>query len=331
MKIGVFTALFSDRGLDETLDTVASLGLEAVELGAGAYPGSAHLAVDQLLDSEQARRELLSKIADRNLVISALSVHGNPLHPKVAIAKEHHEAFVKAVRLAALLRVERLNGFSGCPGDGPAAENPTWVTCAWPDEYREVLRWQWAERVVPYWREQASLLREYGIKFCIEMHPGFVVYNNETLLRLREVAGEEIGANFDPSHLWWQGIDPLLAARHLGLAGALFHVHAKDTRIEPATSLLNGNLDAKSYSDVLGRSWSFRTVGYGHSIEWWKDLVSVLRAVGYDWVLSIEHEDALMSPMEGLRKAVDALRKAVISEPAGDMFWAAGPDALPSP
>lgn len=322
MKIGIFTALFGDKSFDETLQIVRQEGIEAVEFGAGAYPGSAHLDVGRLLESDAARKELLSKVENHGLVISAISVHGNPLHPDAAIAQDHHDAFVNAVKLADALGVRRVNGFSGCPGDGPEAKNPNWVTCAWPDEYRDILAWQWNERVIPYWKEQHALLAKHDVRFCIEMHPGFVCYANDTLLKLRQACGERIGANFDPSHLWWQGVDPIVAMRELAREGALFHVHAKDTRIDPMNAARNGNLDTKSYGDVLERSWVFRSVGYGHGIEWWKDFVSNLRMVGYDDVLSIEHEDGLMSPMEGLRKAVAALKQAVIGESAGPMFWA---------
>lgn len=325
MKIGIFTALFGDKSLEETLDLVKAEGIESVELGGGAYPGSAHLEVEALLEDAGKRRDLMNKIESRNLMLSAISVHGNPIHPNRDIAQDHHNAFVNAVKLAGMLGVPCVNGFSGCPGDGPNAVNPNWVTCAWPDEFRDILEWQWANAVLPYWTEQADLLAEHKVKFAIEMHPGFVCYSNDTLLRLRKGAGkngEWIGANFDPSHLWWQGIDPIAAVRELGAEGALFHVHAKDVRIDPYNSGLNGNLDTKSYGDILQRSWVFRSVGYGHGIEWWKDFCSNLRMVGYDYVLSIEHEDGLMSPIEGLRKAVHVLKQAVISEDAGDMFWA---------
>lgn len=325
MKIGVFTALFGDRSLKETLDIVQDLGIEAVELGVGAYPGSPHLEIDKLLGSKAARDSLLKELAKRNLELSALSCHGNPLHPVRSIARDHHKAFLRAVELAHLLGVQNVNGFSGCPGEKSGSKSPNWVTCAWPDEYRELLDWQWKKRVMPYWREQAKLLKAKGVRFCIEMHPGFVCYSNDTLLKLRSnlgKLGDVIGANFDPSHLWWQGVDPLAAVRELGQEGALFHVHAKDVRIEPLNAMRNGNLDAKSYADIAGRSWVFRTVGYGHDVAWWKDFCSVLRTVGYDGVMSIEHEDALMSPLEGLRKAVSTLKEAVIREPAGPMFWA---------
>lgn len=325
MKIGIFTALFGDKSLTETLDLVKEEGIQAVEFGAGAYPGSAHLSVKKLLGSQSERDKLLKEVHSRGLTISAISVHGNPLHPNKKIAKEHHDVFVEAVQLAAALGVKNVNGFSGCPGDHEKALNPNWVTCAWPDEFRDVLDWQWSKVVIPYWTEQAAFLKKNKVRFCIEMHPGFVCYSNDTLLRLRNGVGKNgdaIGANFDPSHLWWQGINPISAVRELGKEGALYHVHAKDTRIDPINSARNGNLDTKSYGDILNRSWVFRSVGYGHTLGWWKDFVSNLRMSGYDDVLSIEHEDGLMSPMEGLRKALDVLRAAVIQEPAGTMFWA---------
>jgi sugar phosphate isomerase/epimerase len=324
MKIGLFIALFGDKSLEEALDIAKGEGVGAVEIGAGNYPGSPHLDVDALLADKAKRDGLMKAIGDRGLSLSALSCHGNPLHPNKEIAKGHHDAFEKAVKLADALDVRVVNGFSGCPGDGPNAINPNWVTCAWPDEFRDILEWQWKESVTPYWSEQAQLLKKHNVKFAIEMHPGFVCYSNDTLLKLRNGVkdGEHIGANFDPSHLWWQGIDPLVAVKQLGREGALFHCHAKDTRIDPQNSALNGNLDTKSYADIANRSWVFRSVGYGHTLGWWKDFVSVLRTVGYDHVLSIEHEDGLMSPMEGLRKAIEVLKQAVIQEKAGEMFWA---------
>ncbi len=322
MKIGIFTALFGDKTLEETLDIVKAEGIEAVEFGAGAYPGHAHLNVEKLLEDKGERDRVLKEVDKRGLMISAISCHGNPIHPVKSVAQDHHQAFVNSVKLASLMGVPTVNGFSGCPGDHAGAVNPNWVTCPWPDEYREVLDWQWKEVVIPYWKEQHKLLAEHKVNFAIEMHPGFVCYSNDTLLKLRHAVGERIGANFDPSHLWWQGIDPIAAIRELGKEGALFHVHAKDTRIDPYNSGRNGNLDTKSYGDILNRSWVFRSVGYGHTLGWWKDFCSNLRMVGYDYVLSIEHEDGLMSPMEGLRKAVSVLKDSVISESAGEMFWA---------
>ena len=326
MKIGIFTALFHDRPIEEALDIIAGAGIQAVELGAGAYPGSRHLddlgGVEALIKDEGARKKLQKMVTDRGLVIDSLSVHGNALHPDKAIADDHHQAFVNAVLLAEKLGVGVVNGFSGCPGDGPRAKNPNWVTCAWPDEYREILDWQWKKKVIPYWKNQNRFLRAHNVKFAIEAHPGFVVYNPETALKLRKAAGSQVGVNFDPSHFWWQGIDPIEAVRELGQAGAIFHVHAKDTRIDPRNSGINGNLDTKSYGDVMNRSWVFRSVGYGHDVSWWKDFVSALLVVGYDDVMSIEHEDSLLSTKEGITKAMETLKSAVVQEKPGAMFWA---------
>jgi len=332
MKIGIFTALFHDRSIEEAFDIIAAGGIKAVELGAGAYPGSRHLndvgGVAKLIESAEARKKLGKLASDRGLVIESLSVHGNPLHPNQAIAEEHHKAFEDGVILVeklhkdGIIETPVLNGFSGCPGDRPQAKNPNWVTCPWPDEYRDILEWQWKRKVIPYWKVENRFLKEHGVNFAIEAHPGFVVYNPETIIKLRKAAGENLGTNFDPSHFWWQGIDPLAAVRYLGAQQAIFHVHAKDTKIDPINSGINGNLDVKSYSNIAQRSWVFRSVGYGHSQIWWKDFVTNLLMVGYDNVLSIEHEDGLLSTREGLKKAVETLESAIVTEKPGEMFWA---------
>jgi len=320
MKIGVLTVLFSQQPLEKTLDYVAEAGLQAVELGCGNYPGNAHCDPDALLGSAAKRKALLDALKSRGLIISGLSCHGNPLHPNAKIAREHHEVHRQTVELAEKLGVARVINFSGCPGDSPRAKYPNWVTCPWPPDYSEILAWQWEEKVIPYWKEEARFAQKRKVKLCFEMHPGFVVYNPETLLRLRQACGPVIGANFDPSHLFWQGMDPVAAIREL--AGAIFHFHAKDCRIDPINTERNGVLDAKPYSDEINRSWIFRTVGYGHDAAVWRDIISTLRLVGYDWVLSIEHEDSLMSLDEGFKKAVSFLQSLIIEEKPGAMWWA---------
>ena len=323
MKLGVFTVLFSELALEPMLDRVAALGLDAVELGTGNYPGRGHCDPDALLADAGKRRALLGAVEERGLVISGLSCHGNPLHPDDAFARESHETWRKTARLAVELGVEVVNCFSGCPGDGPAARAPNWVTCAWPPEYGETLEWQWNEVAIPYWRDEAAFARETGLaKIALEPHPGFLVYNPETALRLREAAGPELGVNFDPSHFVWQGIDPLAAVRALGRAGAIFHVHAKDVYLDRANIGLNGVLDTKPYRRFADRSWSFRSVGYGQDDKFWRDFVSALRIAGYDGVLSIEHEDGLVSVDEGLAKAVDVLQRVLLRDPPGEMWWA---------
>jgi sugar phosphate isomerase/epimerase len=322
MKLGMLTVVYADRPLEAALDRAVELGLDAVELGTGNYPGDAHCPAAELVEDPARVRELRAAVASRGLTISALSCHGNPLHPRDEVGAAHHETWRTTLRLAEMLEIDVVNTFSGCPGDGPGARHPNWVTCAWPPDFAELLAWQWDERVIPYWTAEAEEARRHGVRgIGLEMHPGFVVYNPETLLRLRAAAGEAIGANFDPSHLVWQGIDPVEAIRELGRAGAIFHAHAKDTYVDRANVRRNGVLDAKGYEQVLDRAWTFRTVGYGHGETMWRDVVSALRAVGYDDVLSIEHEDLLMSREEGLERAVELLQRVVLREPAGEAWW----------
>jgi sugar phosphate isomerase/epimerase len=320
MKIGVFAVLFADRPLEEALERLVSLGVQAVEIGTGAYPGNAHCNPDMLLREESKLRAFREVVDRHGIAISALSCHGNPLHPQTSVARSHHLVFEQTVKLASKLGVERVITFSGCPGAGPDETKPSWIVSAWPPEFPEMLEWQWNERVIPYWREAARACKAANVRVAIEMHPNFVAYNPETMLRLIDVAPGTIGCNFDPSHMFWQGIDPVVAIRASG--DAIYHVHAKDCRVDEANTRLNGVLDARRYTDERHRSWIFRTVGYGHDAVVWKDIVSALRMVGYDHVISIEHEDSLMSPAEGLRKAVAFLKPLIIADPAGTAYWA---------
>ncbi|PTX94785.1 xylose isomerase [Verrucomicrobia bacterium LW23] len=321
MKVGVFTAILNDQPLEKALDFLASIGVTAVEFGTGAYPPDAHTKPDDLLADKGKLAAFKQAVASRGMEISSLSCHGNPIHPDKEFAQSHHDIFRKTLKLAELLEVPRVTTFSGCPGDGPSATYPNWVTCPWPDDFLKVLEWQWNEVVIPYWAREVEVAKSHGInQICLEMHPGFVVYNGETLLKLRNAVGPVIGANFDPSHLFWQGIDPVRSLRDL--KGAIYHVHAKDTRVYEENSLRNGVLDTKPYSQEADRAWIFRTVGYGHGADFWGHFVSTLRLIGYDGVLSMEHEDSLMTPSEGLKKGVKFLQDIIMHEPKGVVSWA---------
>ena len=322
MKIGVFTVLYQDLPLEEALDRIVARGVEAIEISTGNYAGSSHCDTQALLADRGAARHYKDSIERRGPVISGLSQHGNPLHPREEIARATHETWRATVQLAELLEVPVVLAFSGCPGDQPGARYPNWVTCPWPDDYFEILDWQWNERVLPYWTREAAFAREHGVRIALEMHPGFVVYNTETLLRLREAAGAEVGANFDPSHLFWQGADVVEVINALGRADALFHVHAKDTYLNHANIRLNGVLDTKPGAAgppaaVARRSWIFRTIGYGQGEQRWREIVSALQANGYDGVVSIEHEDPLLSIDEGFAKAVELLQRILPRESVG--------------
>ena len=253
--------------------------------------------------------------------ISALSCHGNPVHPDKEVAKKFHEDFEKTILLAEKLGIDQINTFSGCPGGSKEDKTPNWVTCPWPDDFSRTLEYQWNEVLIPYWKKAVAFAKEHGVdKIAFEMHPGFCVYNPHTLLKMREAVGKEIGANFDPSHLFWQGINPVAAIREL--KDAIFHFHAKDTKIDPINCAVNGVLDTRHYGEEINRSWIFRTVGYGNDYATWKEIISALRMVGYDYAISIEHEDSLMSVNEGLTKAITFLKEVMTFEENGGMWWA---------
>jgi sugar phosphate isomerase/epimerase len=314
VKLGVFDPIYGQLAYEPMLDRIAEIGLDAVELGCGNYPGDRHCRPAELLADDTACARFEAAVRERGLMISALSCHGNPIHPDPDRARHDDEVFRDTARLAARLGVGVVNVFSGCPGDGPNASQPNWVTSLWPSEFADVLRWQWDEVVLPYWRQAAAFAVDHGVRLAFEMHPGFCVYNPRTLLRLRSEIGDVIGANMDPSHLFWQGMDPVLVVRDL--RGAIFHVDAKDTAIDAHNVARNGVLDLPSSDDRAERPWMFRSVGDGNDLLFWKRFVAALRLSGYDHVISIEHEDALASTDEGIARAVATLRAALLTEPA---------------
>ena len=323
MKLGTLTVALGDMPFNEACEFLAENGVQMVEIGCGGFPGKGHCDAKELLQDEQKRVEFQNILKKNNLEISALSSHGNMVHPDKAIAKSFDDDLTDAILLAEKLGVPVVNTFSGCPGGSKEDKTPNWVTCPWPEDFSEILEYQWNEVLIPYWKEKVAFAREHGVtKIALELHPGFSVYNTRTLLKLREAVGPEIGANFDPSHLIWQGMDPCTCIRELGKAGALFHFHAKDTKIDQANTALNGVLDTTHYGNELERSWSFRTIGYGNGEEYWKAIVSELRMAGYDYAISIEHEDGLMTSREGLLKAIALLKNVLLFEDRGDMFWA---------
>lgn len=321
MKVGVFSAILSNVSLEKALAHIKGLGCDCVEIGTGAYPGDAHCKPTELLADEGKLKEFCAAVKSAGLEISSLSCHGNPLHPDKHFANTHDEVFRNTVKLAAKVGVEVVTTFSGCPGDHAAAKYPNWVTCPWPPDFLSILDWQWNEVAIPYWKETTKFAADHGVKkIALEAHPGFLVYNPETMLRLRDATSAVLGSNFDPSHFFWQGIDPVKAVRKL--EGAIHHVHAKDTGLYPINADYDGYLDTKPYSDEKNRAWIFRTVGYGHGPEFWTDFISTLRMVGYDGALSMEHEDSLMTPAEGLRKGVEFLKSLIMAEPKGNVTWA---------
>jgi sugar phosphate isomerase/epimerase len=310
IPIGVFDPVYEKLTLDEMLDKVSALGLEAMEIGTGGYPGANHCPVAELLADPAKAKAWKKKFEDRNIRVATFSCHGNPIHPDPKRAAKDAETFRQTVLLAERMDVRVIVGFSGCPGGSPTDTMPNWVTYRWPTECKEMLQWQWKERVVPYWKDAAKFAREHGIKrLALEMHPNFVVYNPKTLLQLRVAVGEEIGANCDLSHLFWQGCDPVEVIHLLAKNGALFHAHMKDTVLYPENVGRFGVLNfAFSTDELPDASEIFRAVGYGHSASQWKAILQAYMDVDYEGILSIENEDPILSGEVGVERAAYVLK-----------------------
>lgn len=322
MKLGVFTPLFNALTFEEMIEKVAEAGLETVEIGTGGSPGNAHLNIDKLLASSQERSEYLAKLADKGLSISALSCHNNPISPLPAVAQEADELLQKTIRLASLMNVPVVNGFSGIAGGNETDTQVNWPVLPWPTEYADNYNYQWEQKLIPYWQGINTLCESAGIKIGIELHGGFLCHTPYTMLKLREATGKAIGCNLDPSHLWWQGIDPVAAIKILGSENAIHHFHAKDTYLDQDNINMHGLTDMQPYEQVKTRAWTFRSVGCGHDLQVWSDIISALRIYGYDYVLSIEHEDPIMSVDEGLNRAITNLKSIMIKDQPSGMWWA---------
>jgi sugar phosphate isomerase/epimerase len=308
MRIGLNTDSLGYLSFDELLGTAADLGVQTLEFCCGGWSSAPHVKLDLLLEKEMERVNFVAKIRDHGLEISALNCSGNQLAPGER-GKSNDQVVRNTMKLAQLIGIRRIVMMSGLPG-GPGDQNANWITTAWPPECHEILRYQWDDVAIPYWRDLVNHARENGIeKICVEQHAHQLVYNTATLLKLRDAVGEMVGVNFDPSHALWMGGDPLRAIRQL--PGAIYHVHAKDTRIDPHNTEINTLLETKPNDRVAERSWNYVTLGYGHSEIWWRDFVIQLNQNGYDDVLSIEHEDYSLSPIVGVSKSIELLSNVI--------------------
>jgi sugar phosphate isomerase/epimerase len=312
MKLSICTDVLGNLSFTEMLDKCVELGLEGVEMTGGGWSSAPHLRTEELLADQGKRRALLKEIAARGLGIAALNCSGNPLDPGELGAK-HKKDTELTIRLAGELGVKKIVMMSGLPPAAPGDKIPNWITytVSWPPSLKDALDYQWNDVAIPYWHGLVKLSDAVGVeKFALENFSSMLVWNPETLFRLRTAAGPKIGLNLDPSHLFWKGADPIAAARALG--PAIHHVHGKDARIERGLADVNGLLETKVVENTVNRAWNYVAVGAGHDLQWWKEFFSVVRMLGYnDWV-SLEMEDLTMSVEAGIRSSVDAL-KATIS------------------
>lgn len=307
MKLGFVTDSLGALPFQEVLKYAERLGVSGLEINTGGWSTAPHFNLQQMLESTASRRELKRAFEERNLEIIALNANGNPLHPT---QPEQGQCLKDTIRVAGELGVKTVCAMSGLPEGQAGDRMPNWVVASWPPETQTILRYQWQERLLPFWSEIADLAREHGVeRIALELHGNQCVYNVRSLLKLREAIGPVIGANLDPSHLFWMGADPLAAAEALG--EAIYHVHAKDTLLNTPVQAVNSLLENGSLMDIPARSWSYITLGFGHGEQWWRQFCYRLKMAGYNGWLSIEHEDVLLNSLEGLEKSINLLQSVM--------------------
>ena len=299
MELGLYTDSLPDHTLDEALDVAMRVGATAIEIATGGQSSAPHLRMEDLLGDAGRRAAFQSAFADRGLRLAALNCSAWPLHP---VAGDAHVAVIrKTIRLASELGVTKLVTMSGSPGDGPSGTAVNFVWYPWPDESRTLLERQWDEGIA-LWRDLGAEAEAAGIDaIAFELHPLHLVYNVPTFERMREAVGPIIGVNVDPSHLFWQAMDPLAVVRALG--SAVKHVHAKDTETVASQAAIAGVLDQRPFDHPAKRAWVFRTAGAVHDRAWWAAFVDALREVGYDDALAIENEDPYLPAEAAVEEA----------------------------
>lgn len=312
MKLGFVSDSLGGMTFADMMDNAVRMGVSGIEVNTCGWSTAPHCDMDGLLGNPAAQAAFQKEFDDRGLEIISLNANGNPLHPT---DPKQGEDLKKTIRLAGEMGIKTVCTMSGLPAGSDNDTMPNWVVSSWPPETQEILRYQWQEKLIPFWKEIAVLAAECGVeKIALELHGNQCVYNVPSLLKLREEVGPVIGANLDPSHLFWMGADPLAAAEALG--DAIYHVHAKDTMLNAPVQATTSLLENGSLMDIPARSWSYITLGFGHGEEWWRQFCYRLKMAGYDGWLSIEHEDVLLNSLEGLEKSVTLLQGVMPSAPA---------------
>ena len=313
MKLSLITDVLGDLPYTEMLDKVKSYGIDAVEMTSGGWGGCKHVNTQRLLEDDDYFQAYVEEFKKRDIKIVALNCSGNPLAPG-EMGQRHSQTAYQTIELASKLGVEKVVMMSGLPAGSPEDKTPNWIssTISWPDYMPDVLKYQWQDVAIPWWKKFTQFAKDHGInKIALEEFPSQLVYNPRTLLYLRNEVSDIIGMNLDPSHMIIMGSDPIATIRPLAEAEAIFHVHGKDARIERGMAAVNGLVETKKVDESWDRSWNYVAVGCGQSINWWKEFFSVLRMSGYNDYVSLEMEDLTMSVDAGIKTSIAALNESL--------------------
>ncbi|MGJ8585437.1 MAG: sugar phosphate isomerase/epimerase family protein [Marinosulfonomonas sp.] len=312
MKLGFVSDSLGNMSLDDMLDNAVRMGVSGIEVNTCGWSTAPHFDLKAMLGNAENQSAFAQKFVDQGLEIISLNANGNPMHPT---DPTQGQGLRDTIRVAGEMGIKTVCAMSGLPAGSAQDRMPNWVVSSWPPETQEILRYQWEDQLFPFWTETAALAKENGVeRIALELHGNQCVYNVPSLLKLRTAIGPVIGANLDPSHLFWMGADPLAAAEALG--EAVYHVHAKDTLLNAPVQATTSLLENGSLMNIPARSWSYVTLGFGHGEEWWRKFCYRLKMAGYDGWLSIEHEDVLLNSLEGLEKSVALLQGVMPGKPA---------------
>ncbi|MGH3464062.1 MAG: sugar phosphate isomerase/epimerase family protein [Kribbellaceae bacterium] len=327
MKLGAYTACLHDKPIADALKILREMGLDSAEINSGGFLPAPHLPIEQIRAGQTARDDYLGLFESSGVALTALNCNGNPLHPDPGIRQKHAQDVRDAIELAALLGVKRVVTMSGLPEAHAGGSAPSWTVLPWVSVYLDARDYQWNEVAIPFWKDIQARAADADVKVCIEMHPHNVVYNPATMVRLaEEINATHVGAEMDPSHLFWQGIDPVAALDSLG--GLVYNAAAKDTRINEAAKV-NGVLDDRfgrvlptdpgalglGGAETLSRwpensSWDFVAVGRGHDVAFWTEFLRAIQRIDPEMAVNIEHEDQELDQLEGLESAAKTLLAA---------------------
>jgi len=312
MKLGFVSDSLGALSFEQMLDNAARMGVCGVEVNTCGWSTAPHFDLNSMLGNAKEQKAFRSAFADRGLDIISLNANGNPLHPT---DQAQCEGLKDTIRVAGEMGIKTICTMSGLPAGSASDTMPNWIVSSWPPETQEILRYQWEDVLIPFWTDIVKLAKENGVeRIALELHGNQCVYNVPSLRKLRDAVGPVIGANLDPSHLFWMGADPLIVAESLGVA--VYHVHAKDTFLNGSVQATTSLLENGSLTDIPARSWSYITLGFGHGEQWWRQFCYRLKMGGYDGWLSIEHEDVLLNSLEGLEKSVALLQAVIPDRPA---------------
>jgi sugar phosphate isomerase/epimerase len=319
MQLGVVSWVWQRESIATAVEAARAMGLTHMEVGTAGFLNKAHSDPVRLLEDRAAFDEFRALFDRNEMTISAFAVHGEPLHPDPAIAGPYERDLLAAIELASRMGVDRLTLLAGLPGASPDDMLPNWILYPYPPRNLDLIEWQWNERLVPYWREKGKVAEDAGVRFAFEIHPGDMVYQPSRLMRLRSDVGPVVGANLDPSHLIWQGMDLPSVIHYLG--DAIYNVHAKESEVNERVARVDGVLESRDWTRDQERGWNFRTAGFSKSLTWWREFITGLQAVGFEGTIAYEHEDPLLDPIEGLEKGIAFLRLSILDKPRGKLWF----------